>query len=108
WDGDGRADIALYRPSTGQWFGTDALTTIRYNDRLWGGASGDIAVALDWDGDGVMDSAVFRPSTGQWFVKPSGSSGGVSLQGGVPKHQPPQKKKPPPPGARVVKPCGPI
>ncbi|MGY2067595.1 pectinesterase family protein, partial [Blastococcus sp. SYSU DS0619] len=59
---DGTADIAVFRPSTGQWFVEGGATT------YWGG-TGDIAVPADYDGDGAADIAVFRPSTGQWFVE---------------------------------------
>ena len=69
--GDGKADIAVYRPSTGQWFvqgGTPVATSY--------GAAGDLPVPADYTGDGKADIAVYRPSTGQWFVL-SGVSGVV-------------------------------
>jgi subtilisin-like proprotein convertase family protein len=60
-DGDGTTDVAVYRPSTGQWFvpGQSAVQ--------WG-AAGDLPVSGDYDGDGTTERAVYRPSTGQWFV----------------------------------------
>jgi Metallo-peptidase family M12B Reprolysin-like/FG-GAP-like repeat len=83
WDGDGRADLGVFRPATGVWLGTDALTTIQYNDRVWG-ESGDVPLTQDFDGDGVMDSAVYHPSTGQWFVKLSSTLTGIlSIQWGL-------------------------
>ena len=68
YDGDGRTDFAVWRPSTGDWWicpssGTWLCTT-------WGrlGAWGDIPVPGDYDGDGRADFAVWTPSTGKWQV----------------------------------------
>ncbi len=61
-NGDGSGDIAMYRPSTGQWF-------IRNQASVQFGEPGDIPVPGDYNGNRVEDIAVFRPSTGQWFVR---------------------------------------
>ncbi|MDP8236859.1 MAG: VCBS repeat-containing protein [Candidatus Erginobacter occultus] len=60
--GDGKTDIAIFRPATGLW-------AVRGLGRIYFGALGDIPVSGDYDGDGIADIAVFRPSTGLWAVK---------------------------------------
>jgi subtilisin-like proprotein convertase family protein len=73
-DGDGRADYAIFRPSEGRWLvllsGGGLL-----NRTL--GQDGDIPIPGDYDGDFKDDFAVFRPSTAQWIIRPS--SGGPDL-----------------------------
>jgi hypothetical protein len=60
-DGNGASEIAVFRPSTGEWF-------IQNQATLAWGAAGDIPVAGDYNGDGLTDRAVYRPSTGTWYV----------------------------------------
>jgi len=67
YDGDGRGDFALWRPSNGVWtiqIGSGSLRTVQ-----WGkGSLGDVPVPGDYDGDGKSDIAVFRAPTGGWYV----------------------------------------
>ena len=67
YNGDTSADIAVFRPSTGQWYLQSTGQVV-----LWGQA-GDIPVPGDYNGDGTTDAAVFRPSTGQWFLRNIGT-----------------------------------
>jgi hypothetical protein len=62
YDGDGRSEIAVFRPSSGLW-------AVRNLGRVYFGRQGDIPVSGDYDGDGITDVAVFRPGSGLWAVK---------------------------------------
>lgn len=61
YDGNGTSDIALFRPSSGQW-------SVRNLTRCYMGSSNDQPASADYDGDRTANMALFRPSTGQWFV----------------------------------------
>ena len=71
-DGDGQADVAVFRPSSGTWF-------INNNPSQAWGTSGDIPVPADYAGAGKMQVAIFRPSTGEWFIQ-----GQSTIQFGAP------------------------
>lgn len=68
-DGDGRSDYAVFRPSTGQWF-------IRYSSTgsttsIYWGLQGDIPVPANVSGDARAELIVFRPSNGTWYIRNS-------------------------------------
>jgi sugar lactone lactonase YvrE len=68
-DGDGRSDVTVFRPSTGQWFVRRSSQGYGLSDLYAWGLPGDLPIAGDMDGDGLDDLIVYRPSTGQWLVR---------------------------------------
>ncbi len=68
-DGDGKTDISIFRPSDGSWWYLRSSDT---QFRVFSfGVSTDRLVPGDFTGDGKTDIAVFRPSTGFWYVQRS-------------------------------------
>jgi hypothetical protein len=87
-DGDGQADIFVFRPSTGGWFirySSVGYSAASASDYQWG-LPGDVPLAADFDRDGKTELTVFRPSTGEWFVRYSslGYSVDWQVQWGLP------------------------
>src|SRR5947209_20495916 len=82
YDGDGRTDAAIFRPSTGLWYGprTGAASIVI---QTIVGQAGDVPVPGDYDGDGKTDPAIYRPSTGMYFAVESGG-GTLSATFGAP------------------------
>jgi len=81
YDGDGKTDFAVFRPSDGGWYifrssDFQVITTAF-------GLNGDRPVAADYDGDGKADIAVFRPSNGIWYLLQS-TAGIGGVQWGLP------------------------
>ena len=69
-DGDSKADIAVYRSGTGRWFIRPSGRGSTY-EIGFGGDPSDVPIAGDFDGDGKTDVGIYRTSTGAWFIYPS-------------------------------------
>jgi chitodextrinase len=81
YDGDGKTDAVIYRPSTGLWYGprTGAAQIVI---QIILGVPGDIPIPGDYNGDGKTDAAIYRPSTGLFFAVFSGGGGTASAMFG--------------------------
>jgi uncharacterized delta-60 repeat protein len=65
-DGDGKTDISIFRPSLGEWW---YLKSSNGGNAAFGfGNSSDKLVPGDYTGDGKTDIAIWRPATGEWFI----------------------------------------
>jgi hypothetical protein len=65
--GDSKADLSIFRPSTGEWIlGDSSAPNALY--RYTFGLPTDIMVPADFNGDRTTDIAVFRPSDGTWYI----------------------------------------
>ncbi|MDD4737472.1 MAG: FG-GAP-like repeat-containing protein, partial [Kiritimatiellae bacterium] len=65
-DGDGRADIAVYSPEQGMWYILQSsLNTGR--TQAWGWEKA-WPTPGDYDGDGLVDIAVYIPESGAWYI----------------------------------------
>jgi hypothetical protein len=80
-DGDRRADYAIFRPGNNNWFIRNSS-----NNTFSGvpfGFSDDIKTPGDYDGDGRTDIAVFRPSNGTFYVLRSQTNTLQAIQFGL-------------------------
>ncbi len=81
YDGDGRADVSVFRPSTNRWYqilsGNNSVVEQTF------GIAGDIISPADYDGDGKTDIGIFRPSNGNWWYLSSLDGGQKNFQWGT-------------------------
>ncbi len=75
-DGDGKADQAVFRPSNSVWYllrSTQGFTAAQF------GISTDKITPADYDGDGVTDIAVFRDGIWYWLNSSNGNFNAVQF-----------------------------
>jgi hypothetical protein len=88
-DGDGKTDIAIFRPDGGEWWWNRSSDGVTQAAQF--GLSTDVIAPGDFTGDGKMDIAFFRPSDGFWnilrsedstyYAFPFGTTGDVPVTG---------------------------
>ncbi|HZH33520.1 MAG TPA: FG-GAP-like repeat-containing protein, partial [Pyrinomonadaceae bacterium] len=82
-DGDGKTDVSVFRPSEGIWY---VLQSSNNNLKATNfGLASDRLVPADYDGDGKTDVAVYR--NGTWYLMRS-LSGFTAIQFGLPEDRP--------------------
>lgn len=65
YDGDGRADVSVFRPSETMWYvdqSRDGFLAVPW------GLADDKLIPADYDNDRRTDLAVFRPADGYWYI----------------------------------------
>ena len=81
YDGDGKADVTVFSPSTATWSILQSSTGTAVTATL--GVAGDRPVPGDYDGDGRTDIAVYHPANGEWSVLPSSTGSADSRHMGL-------------------------
>ncbi len=65
YDGDGKADVSVFRASENKWYVLRSSDSTVYQPVF--AIAGDVPVPADYDGDQKTDVAIFRPSSAQWW-----------------------------------------
>ncbi len=82
-DGDGKTDVSVFRPSNGVWYRLNSGSGNSFAATQFG-LSEDRPTPADFDGDGKTDIAVWRPSNGVWYILYSTTNSYSATQFGLP------------------------
>ncbi|MBU1856744.1 MAG: VCBS repeat-containing protein, partial [Verrucomicrobia bacterium] len=69
YDGDGKADLALWHAGRNLWAMCLSGPQYSYISELYAGNTGDLTVPGDYDGDGLTDIAIYCHLNGWWNVR---------------------------------------
>ncbi len=87
WDGDGKADLAVYRPDAngGQsyfFYRPSSQSGVDFVTLYWG-IAGDTPIFGDFDGDRKLDATVYRPGENAFYVRRSSDGTMLRQQWGI-------------------------
>jgi uncharacterized delta-60 repeat protein len=80
YDGDGKADVSVFRPSENRWYvfkSSDSTVS-----QTVFAIAGDVPVPADYDGDLKTDIAIYRPSNGAWWYQSSLNGAQINVNWG--------------------------
>ncbi len=86
YDGDGKADISNFRPSSGVWYIQNSADSTYFIVQF--GIGSDRIVPADYDGDGKTNVGIFRESNGLWYWLRSSDGVVAGNQFGLPGDKP--------------------
>ena len=81
-DRDGKADFAVFRPSSTTWLSEPSGSDAKAEAFQWGHAT-DVLVPADYDADGQTDFAMWRPENGVWYIHQSGDDSVLLVRWGM-------------------------
>lgn len=87
YDGDGRTDLSIFRPSQNLWFNLNSFNS-SVSIVQFGLAQSDIVTPGDYDGDGRTDISIWRTNNGVFFVNRSSDNTVSAFQWGSPGDEP--------------------
>jgi hypothetical protein len=80
YDGDGRADLGLWRSAIGVWQSQNNVTGATQSVQFQNYQNASyLIVPGDYDGDGRTDAAIWRPADGAWIINYSSNNSQISF-----------------------------